>query len=108
VSETSHTVLLAVHWLAGFTVLAEGLNKLHRTDPLAAGLTTRQRVVVWLKAFAWILLVLGAGGAVVRPVVVTAHQGGIAQLLIDRVSLVDVCVLAGFAVLILRSRLKEG
>jgi len=106
-SESSNA-LLALHWISGFVVLAEGLNKLHRTDPLERGLTARKRVVVLLKAFAWVLLVLGAAGAVVRPIVVIGHAAGVARLLIDRVSLVDVCILAGFAVLIVRSRLKEG
>lgn len=103
------TWLLVVHWAAAFVVLGEGLNKLHRTDPLARGLDLRRRVVVLLKAVAWILLALGAAGALVRPLVVPgALPHVLAVLLVDRVSLVDVCVIVGFATLIVRSRFKEG
>lgn len=104
-----NTALFVAHWIAAFVVMAEGLNKLHRTDPLARGLTARQRVVVLLKGLAWCLLVLGAGGALIRPLVAPgAEPGLLQQLLADRVSAVDLCVLAGFATLIVRSRLKEG
>lgn len=106
-----HWLVPVLHWVAGFIVLAEGLNKLERTAPFARGLSARLRLVVLLKAFAWVLLVLGAGGAVVRPLVVVGfasalHAGPV--LLTDRVSLVDLFVLGGFAILIVRSRLKEG
>src|SRR5205085_1660586 len=105
-----YTLVAAAHWLAGLIVLAEGLNKLERTDPLAPGLALRARAVVFLKVFAWMLLVMGAGGAIVRPLVVVAighdMQAG-AVLLTDRVSLVDLCFTCGFAVLIVRSRFKE-
>lgn len=105
--ETSQLALLVAHWISAFVVLAEGLNKLHRTDPLEAGLSSRQRVVVLLKCLAWCLLVLGAAGALVRPLV-QAGAGLVSQLLADRVSAVDLFILGGFAVLIVRSRLKEG
>lgn len=100
-----------LHWLGAFIVLAEGLNKLHRTDPLAAGLSGRARVVVLLKVLAWVFLVLAAAGSLVRPFVVVAvgvsdvYAGHV--LLTDRVSLVDLLFTLGFAVLIVRSRLKE-
>lgn len=105
--ETSQLALLVAHWISAFIVLAEGLNKLHRTDPLEPGLDVRKRVVVLLKCLAWCFLVLGSAGALVRPFV---HAGGglVSQLLVDRVSAVDLCILGGFAVLIVRSRLKEG
>lgn len=104
------TAVAIVHWLAGFIVLAEGLNKLERTAPLQPGLTPRARALVLLKVLAWCLLTMGAGGALVRPVLVVAigrdlHAGAV--LLADRVSLVDLFIVGGFAVLIVRSRLKE-
>lgn len=105
-----NTALMVLHWLAALVVLLEACNKLERTDPLERGLTGRARLVVWLKACAWILLALGAAGAVVRPCLVASSQmdprvGSL--LLVDRPSLVDLMYALGFAVLIVRSRLKE-
>lgn len=99
-----------LHWVSGFIVLAEGLNKLHRTAPLQPGLSRRARGVVLLKVAAWIALVLGAGGALVRPFVVAAFAGDLhvgRVLITDRVSLADLLCLGGFALLIVRSRFKE-
>lgn len=96
------TVLHVVHWLAGFVVLAEALNKLERTAPCARGLTPHQRLVDGLKALAWALLAAGAAGAVVAPLLwalgVVAPPSG----------LTDTVVLTGFAVLVIRTRVKEG
>lgn len=90
-------VLGLIHWLCGLVVVAEALNKLERTDPLAKGLTARQRAAAWLKALAWCLLVLGGAGALITPL----HP-------LEKPTLQDVCVIAGFAVLIVRTRVKEG
>lgn len=106
----AQAMVAVLHWTAGLVVLAEGLNKLHRADPLRVGLAPLVRTLVLLKVSAWILLVLGAGGAVVRPLVVVAIGADLTAgpvRLTDRVSLADLCVLGGFAILILRSRLKE-
>lgn len=89
--------LQALHWLAGLIVLAEALNKLERTAPFACGLRPRTRAVVALKAIAWFLLALGGAGAVVTPL-----------LHLEPPTLQDACVIGGFAVLIVRTRLKEG
>lgn len=89
--------LAFVHWVAGVVVLAEALNKLYRTAPNAPGLTPRERLVEALKALAWMLLAGGAGGAFARPLINLPLPG-----------LDHVCVLVGFAVLIVRTRVKEG
>ena len=86
-----------LHWICGLVVLAEALNKLERTAPRKAGLCSRQRLVAWLKAIAWLLLALGGAGAIAGPIFRT-HPPALA----------DVCLLAGFAVLIVRTRFKEG
>lgn len=86
-----------VHWLAGVIVLAEALNKLERTAPLRAGLCRRERAVEWLKAIAWALLAMGGAGALITPL-----------LPLETPTLQDMCVLLGFAVLIVRTRIKEG
>eukprot|EP01034_Spumella_vulgaris_P032266 gene32266-39840_t len=54
------TALQVLHFVAGFVVLAEALNKLERTAPCRAGLTPRERTTEWLKALAWSLLALSA------------------------------------------------
>lgn len=86
-----------VHFLAGFVTLAEALNKLERCHPVRRGLGWRRLVTEWLKAIAWSLLAIGAAGAVATPF-----------LRLEKPSLQDACVLAGFAVLIVRTRVKEG
>lgn len=91
-------VLYAVHVIAGLIVVAEGLNKLERTDPFEPGLCARARAVVWLKMAGWMLLVIGSGGAVVAPML--PHEPPPCWQ--------DVLVQAGFALLIVRSRLGEG
>jgi hypothetical protein len=100
----------ALHWLACFIVLAEGLNKLERTQPLQRGLQLRVRVVVVLKVLAWLCLVVGAAGGVARPFIGVPAADGYhfaSFLIVDRVSLVDFLSASGFALLIVRSRFKE-
>ena len=75
-----HTWIAAAHWLAGLIVLAEGLNKLERSAPLQPGLSPRARIVVLLKVAAWVVLVLGAGGAVIRPLIVPGIEQRIETL----------------------------
>ena len=90
-------LLGALHWLSGLVVFAEALNKLERTAPFAPGYTRRARVAVWLKAVAWLLLSVGGAGALITPLM---H--------LDPPTLQDVAVILGFAVLIIRTRVKEG
>ena len=91
------TTLQTIHVLAGLVVLAEALNKLERTAPCKPGLAPRARLVAWLKAIAWALLALGGAGALVAP-----------WLRPTPPTLADVCVIAGFTFLIIRTRFKEG
>jgi len=102
--------LQIIHWLAGFIVLAEALNKLERTCPLAAGLSAHDRLLDWLKAGAWFFLALGAGGAVAAPVLLAlgVPSGATHLLRLDRPTMAETAVLVGFAVLIVRTRVKEG
>ncbi|MES2972377.1 MAG: hypothetical protein V4757_02155 [Pseudomonadota bacterium] len=92
----SPATLQAAHWLCGLIVLAEALNKLERTAAFAGGIGWRLRIATWLKIVAWILLAVGAAGALVTPL-----------LHLERPTLQDVAVMMGFAILIVRSRLKE-
>lgn len=90
------TAIYLAHWLGALVVLAEAFNKLERTNLWACGLTLRERAVVWLKSLAWWALSIGAGGALVTPL-----------MQLERPTLQDAAFVAGFAVLIVRSRLKE-
>lgn len=99
-----------LHFVAGFIVLAEALNKLERTAPFAPGLTGHARVVDGLKALAWALLALGGAGAMVSPFlgVLGVQPGAVEVLAHQSPSFAETAVLAGFAVLIVRTRVKEG
>lgn len=90
------TALEVIHMAAGAVVLAEALNKLERTNLSERGLSWRNRFVALLKLAAWALLAVGAAGALATPAL---HLGA--------PSLQDVCVLGGFALHVIRSRLKE-
>lgn len=107
------TTLQILHFAAGAIVLAEALNKLERTAPFRPGLTARERATEWLKALAWCLLAFGGAGAFVAPVMPSLpvqQVGAWLPLLIptQTPTLHDVCVVVGFAVLIIRTRVKEG
>lgn len=86
-----------VYWVAGVIVFAESLNKLERTDPFCSGMRARWHVVVWLKALAWMLLAAGGFLAMVSPLLTDGSP-----------SVQDLCIVLGFAVLIVRTRVKEG
>ncbi len=89
-------LIRVMHWICGFIVLAEALNKLERTAVFAHGLGWRLRLATWLKVFAWIALAMGAGGALITPLI---H--------LEPPSLQDLLIILGFAILIVRSRVKE-
>lgn len=104
-------LLEILHPLAGLIVLAEALNKLERVQPFRPGLRARDRLVDGLKALAWLLLALGAGGALAAPLLLALGIPGHATSLLmrlERPMLDQTLVLVGFAVLIVRTRVKEG
>lgn len=106
------SVLLTIlHALAGAVVLAEALNKLERVNVIRPGMSPRERLVDVLKAAAWAFLALGAGGAVAAPLLVLLGVQPSALSFFSRLeqpTLDQICVLLGFAVLIIRTRVKEG
>ncbi|CAN7203855.1 hypothetical protein LJR118_000623 [Acidovorax sp. LjRoot118] len=106
-------LLQIVHWISGLFILAEALNKLERTAPCRPGLRPRERATAVLKALAWFFLALGGAGALAAPALrhlPAEITGAIWPLLMPhRVpSLQDTCLALGFAVLIFRTRVKEG
>lgn len=105
-----YSALQTLHVVAGVIVLAEALNKLERATPFARGMSAHDRWVHGLEALAWALLALGGAGALAAPLLlslgVQSHQMPLMRL--ERPTLAEVCVLAGFAVLIVRTRVKEG
>ena len=99
--------LQILHWAAGLIVLAEALNKLERTTPFAQGMTNHDRLVDGLKAIAWTLLALGSAAAVFLPALGVNTRAS-EMVLHQSPSMAEVVVLVGFAVLIIRTRVKEG
>ena len=103
-------ILPTLTWLSALIVFAEALNKMERTAPLQPGLTARARLLDALKALAWLLLALGAAGALAAPLVIFPELDGFTfdRFLHPAKSLANTCLLLGFAVLIVRTRIKEG
>lgn len=105
------TALQILHWLSALIVLAEALNKLERTAPCAPGLAPHHRLVDALKALAWSLLAIGAFWSLIAPALL--HLGVrpddyLELMRLERPTLADTAVMAGFATLIIRTRVKEG
>lgn len=96
-------LLHTINCLAGLIVVAEAMNKLHRTAPCAPGLTAHLRIVAILKACAWLLLGFGGGAFLFAPVFAILQPTGIAPT-----SLAETAIVLGFAILIIRTRVKEG
>jgi len=92
-----------INCLAGLIIVAEAMNKLHRTAPCAAGLSCHGRIVAILKACAWLLLGFGGGAVLFAPVFALLQPNGIAPT-----SLSETSTMVGFAILIIRTRVKEG
>lgn len=96
---------------SGLIVLAEAFNKLERTDLwegrartllslgwlLVPWRWTRQRIVLAMKLLAWASLAVGSAGMLIS---FLTHRGA--------PQIQDVAFAAGFALLIVRSRIKEG
>ncbi len=102
------TATHALYWLAAFIVLAEALNKLERTSPFAPGLARHDRLVDGLKALAWSLLAMGGAGAFFGPLMAGAgFHGEIVRALCEP-DPHDAAIMFGFAILIIRTRVKEG
>lgn len=87
--------------VSAFVILAEALNKIERSNPRCRQLSPRLRLAELLKALAWSLLALGSAlylGAVLFGAAawhgMTVWAGPL--------------VLIGFAVLVIRTRVKEG
>lgn len=103
-------IVWIIHVLAGLVVVVEALNKLERCDVLAPGLDSSGRLVELLKVIAWMLLALGAGGAIAGPVLMASgvHSGWLPLLLRLEVPTLDhMAVMVGTAVMVVRSRVKE-
>jgi len=100
-----------IHWLASLIVMAEALNKLERCSPCVRELTMRQRLLEGLKGVSWCLLALGAGGGLISPALLQMHAwpDDLRVLMrVDRPALTEAIVMLGVAMLIVRTRVKEG
>lgn len=82
-----------IYWIAAAIIILEALNKLERTCPLRRGLITRQRIAEVLKMAAWGVLAAGGFSAFWQAKPPT---------------LPETCLALGFAILIIRTRVKEG
>lgn len=96
-----------VHLVAGLIVLAEALNKLERTCLRCPRASAREWFLDVLKAVSWVFLALGAGGAVAVPLFNALGIHGVTYVMHETPSLAETFVLTGFAVLAIRTRLKD-
>ena len=107
-------ILSALHMLCGLIVLAEALNKLERSDLFSGRCSprarlaalayvllpwrwTRAHLVLTLKVAGWACLAIGGAGALATP-----------MLHLKQPTIQDLAVIGGFALLIVRSRIREG
>lgn len=105
--------LYTLHWIAGFIVVAEALNKLERTDlfakcrgryPMVWGFAmlvmpwrwALEQAILVFKVIGWMLLAVCAGYAVMRPLVHVRLPDP-----------EDTAGLVGIACLVIRARLLE-
>jgi hypothetical protein len=107
------TLLSVVEWVAALAILVEAFNKLERTD-LWVGQTRTLRSLLWLlkpwrwsrlrvlqamKLGAWSFMAIGAAGVLVNPLLSRPMHPA---------QLHEAAIVVGFALLIVRSRMKEG
>lgn len=100
-----------LHWMAGLIILAEALNKLDRTPLLECGLSHHARLLAVLKALAWGVLAFGAGVALLAPLLLElGWPAGYYRtwLQLERPTGTGAAVMVGVALLIVRTRVKEG
>ena len=88
-------IINTVHFVSAVIVLIEALNKLERTSICAPGITPRARITACLKGAAWGLLAVGAASGIITPL-----------LRLPPPTFDDACIVLGFAVLIIRTRIK--
>lgn len=92
-----HTATTVLHIVVGLLLLAEGLNKLERTDVWRRGMAPRERCAEWLRALGWGCLTLGGAGVLVATWMPAAYADA-----------AYLCVAAGCALLTVRARVREG
>ena len=90
----AQTFLLVLHWLSGLIVLAIGLAQLEHLSPGAKGLTNKVRLQLLVEAAFWIVLCIGAAGAIVTPL-----------MPLEKPTLQDACVLIGVAGIVICRRI---
>jgi len=105
------SALPAIHALACLVILLEALFKANLSNPCARGLCVRTRALEALKGAAWGLLAFGAGAAIMLPLLANAQaapHGVLYSALYAPPTLQGTAIVLGFAVLIIRTRVKEG
>ena len=96
-----------LHALVALVILAEASFKAELSNPCKAGLCPRNRALEVLKSFAWVLLAFGAGASLFLPLMGSALASS-QDYLLPTPSLQNTAIMVGFAVLIIRTRVKEG
>lgn len=88
-----------VFFIATLIVLAESLNKIERCNVrLLPGLNRRGKVALILKCIAWVLFAMASGG----------YIAGLFFPSMPPVNFREYMLMCAFAVLIVRTRVKEG
>jgi len=105
------SALPIIHALACLVILLEALFKANLANPCKTGLCPHTRALEALKGAAWGLLAFGAGAAVMLPLLANAQaapHGVLYSALYAPPTLQGTAIVLGFAVLIIRTRIKEG
>ncbi len=98
-------ILVMATMLAAGLILAESANKLERTDfrsSVKPGVSFRDRASTWMRGAAWLMMATGAAGAIGMPFMeMDPHLAKTLRVV------GDFGMFGGFALLIVRTRIKE-
>lgn len=101
------SVISMIYFLAGLIVMGEAINKLYVVSPFGPNMKMKDRLMDGIKAVAWILLALAAGGALVGPFLGELTHGGPSASYRTSPSITEICGLIGFALIIVRLKIME-
>lgn len=101
--------LYVIHWVSALVIAFQAIDRVFQCPLRQPGLCFKQRLSMALKGIAWALMAFAATGALVAPLLRGMQPPGLYGLLVNPLpSLGEICLFAGFAVLVVRSWTMEA